>query len=347
MAARDSSVIVNPDLLAEDYIPEKIPGREQQLKAIGRCLMPALSRNKPLHAWLSGASGSGKTATSKYVLKQMQLEANVRGIYVNCWECHTLHLVMERIVTDLRLLHTAQSSTTYKLMKFQRHIQAEPFIIVLDEVDKPEPKEKNTILYSLSTLGKVGLICISNDKLAFYSLEDRVKSRLNPVQLDFFPYTPEDLVEILNDRANLSLVPGCWNGQLLENIANLSGGDARVAIQTLKDAAYDAGANRDKIIGESHIRNGWKNALNWKRTYLLEKLTPDHRLLYGLVKNNPGIVSGNLWQTYMLQARERGTEPIAIRTFSKYMSQFRDLGLIRVEPAKVKEGNVRKFYVVE
>lgn len=348
MVARESaSIIVNPDLLAEDYLPEKIPGREGQLKALGHSLTPALSRNKPMHAWLFGASGSGKTATSRYVLKQMRQEANVNGVYVNCWESHTLHFIMEKIVTDLRLLHTAQSSTTYKLMKFQRHIQSEPFIIVLDEIDKPEPKERNTILYALSTLGKVGLLCISNDKLAFYTLEERVKSRLNPVQVEFHPYTKADLLEIISQRADLSLTPGTWSRQLLEKIVNLSGGDARVAIQTLKDAANDAQINRDKVIAESHIRNGWKNAQNWKRTYLLETLTPDHRLLYNLVKDNPGIVSGSLWQTYMLQTKEKGGEPIAVRTFSKYVSRLRDLGLIRVEPARVKEGNVRKFYVIE
>jgi len=40
-------------------------------------------------------------------------------------------------------------------------------------------------------------------------------------------------------------------------------------------------------------------------------------------------------------------EPIANRTFSKYCGKLRDMGLVRIEPAKVKEGNVRKFIVIQ
>src|SRR5574341_421267 len=256
----EEHIIINPDDLAEEYVPDKIPGRDKQLLELSNCLKPALFRRKPGHSWLYGPSGSGKTATSKYVLRHMETEANVKGIYVNCWECHTLHLVMERIVTELRILHTAQSSTTYKLLKFQKYIQLNPFLIVLDEIDKPEPKERNNILYTLSTTANVGLICISNDRLALYSLDDRVRSRLNPRPIEFQPYSEKELLAILTQRAGLSLLPRSWNDKILQRIASVSGGDARMAIHTLKDSAHDAEIHRDKSISESHIRNGLKNS---------------------------------------------------------------------------------------
>lgn len=343
----EEHIIINPVDLAEEYVPDKISGRDIQLLELANCLKPSLIRRKPAHSWLYGPSGSGKTATSKYVLRHMDSQANIKGVYVNCWECHTLHLVMEKIVTELRILHTAQSSTTYKLLKFQKHIQLNPFLIVLDEIDKPEPKERNNILYTLSTTANVGLICISNDRLALYSLDDRVRSRLNPRPIEFQPYNENELIAILTQRAALSLLPKSWNDNILQRIASVSGGDARMAIHTLKDSAHDAEINRDKAITESHIRNGLKNSVAWKRIYLLEQLTADHKILFEIVKNNPGITSGELWQNYILECRERGMEPIAVRTFSKYTARLRDVGLVRMEPAKVKEGNIREFYVID
>jgi cell division control protein 6 len=343
----EGHIIINPGDLAEEYVPDKIPGRDKQLLELANCLKPALFRRKPAHSWLYGPSGTGKTATSKYVLRQMESEAKIKGVYVNCWEYHTLHLVMEKIVTELRILHTAQSSTTYKLLKFQKHIQFNPFLIVLDEIDKPEPKERNNILYTLSTTANVGLICISNDRLALFSLDDRVRSRLNPRHIEFLPYTENELIAILTQRAGLSLLPKSWNDKVLQRIASISGGDARMAIHTLKDSAHDAEINRDKAITESHIRNGLKNSSGWKKTYLLEQLTPDHKILFMIIEKNPSITSGELWQNYILECRERGTEAIAVRTFSKYTARLRDVGLIRMEPAKVKEGNIRKFYSLE
>lgn len=342
-----TSILVKPDLLAEIYVPDNIHGREKELLSLANCLEPALSRKKPIHAWLYGSSGTGKTATSKYVLRKMESEAGIKGVYVNCWEYHTLHLVMERIVTEMRIFHTAQSSTTYKLTKFQKHIQFNPFLIVLDEIDKPEPKERNSILYILSTVANVGLICISNYRMAFYGLEDRARSRLNPKHIEFLPYSENDLLSILSQRASMSLLPNSWTDKVLQKIASLSGGDARIAIHTLKDSAYYAEINRDKTITEYHITNGLKNAVSWKRAYLLEQLTADHKLLYDIIKKNPAITSGKLWQTYILTCKERGAEIIAVRTFSKYTGKLRDIGIIRVEPAKVKEGNIRRFYALE
>ena len=73
-------------------------------------------------------------------------------------------------------------------------------VIVLDEIDQPPPKERNAILYNLSDIPKVGLICACNSQHVYHGLEERVKSRLNPMRLHFDEYNHEELFEILSRR---------------------------------------------------------------------------------------------------------------------------------------------------
>lgn len=339
----DYGLIINPDLLSEEYLPENIPGGDPQIKELSFCLKPALKRNKPVHAWLHGKSGTGKTATSKYILRQIGLEAGIKGQYINCWEENSLHFVMSEIMRELRILHTDQSNTPLKIEKFKRVIKNEPFILILDEIDQVPPKEKENILYNLATLGNLGLICISNSRTTLFDLEDRVKSRLSPETIEFRPYSTSDLLYILKQRAELSLLPGSWSDSTIDTIAELADGDARVGIQTLKNAAYHADHENETKIKDSHIQKGFSKAHTLKVTYQLRKLTEDHRMLFEIVKQNPGIQSDLLWQAYLDKVNEMKTESIANRTFSKYCGKLRDVGLIRIEPAEVKEGNVRRF----
>ncbi len=83
-----------------------------------------------------------------------------------------------------------------------------------------------------------------------------------------------------------------------------------------------------------------------KKAYLLNKLTPDHKILYEIVKSRKEILSNQLWEAYLSEARKRKVKPIASRTYSEYVNKLRDLGLIKAERARVR-GKVRVFRVVE
>jgi Cdc6-like AAA superfamily ATPase len=83
-----------------------------------------------------------------------------------------------------------------------------------------------------------------------------------------------------------------------------------------------------------------------KKTYLLNKLTTDHRILYDVIKSRKEILSNELWEAYLSGAKKKGIQPIALRTYSEYVNKLRDLGLIKADRARVR-GKVRVFRVVE
>lgn len=159
-----AGIICDADALAEDYVPVEVPGREHQIAELKRCMWPVVKKARPLHAWLYGGAGVGKTSVAKHVLAKLQTEMGVQGVYVNCWEHSTLYAVADKVVYDLRLLRADRTASVVKLEVLMRHLGRKPFILVLDEIDKPLPRDRNTILYNLLALPYAGLVCVCNSR---------------------------------------------------------------------------------------------------------------------------------------------------------------------------------------
>lgn len=338
----EPTIVTNPDILGETYIPANIPARDPQIQELTFCLAPALKKKKPIHAWVFGKPGTGKTLIAKLILRKIEREAYVNGVYINCWEQNSYYSVLDKLVRELRILGAEKLNTSYKLERLELFLGRKPFVIVLDELDQPKRTERDSIIYNLCGLGNVGLICVCNSRSVLYSMDERIKSRLNAKQIEFNPYTEDDLVYILERRAELALHPQSWNRNTLSRIASLAEGDARVAIQTLKNSAYNAENDLAGKIREKHIKEGYNSAKDIKKTYLLNKLTTHHRLLYDLVKEKKTIHSGKLWKLYLERCASLKKQPIALRTFSEYMNKLIELDLVQWDRALVR-GKVRVF----
>jgi len=212
------------------------------------------------------------------MFQEFKREAYVSGVYVNCWENNSYYSVLDKLVRELRILGAEKLNTSYKLERLELFLGNKPFVIVLDEIDQPKAKERDSIIYNLCNIGNVGLVCVCNSRSVLYSMDERIRSRLNAKQIEFNPYTEDDLAYIL-EKAELALHPDSWKRKTLTRIASLAEGDARVAIQTMKNAAYNAENDLRQKIKENHIREGYNSAKDIKKTYLLNKLTTHHRLL--------------------------------------------------------------------
>lgn len=335
-------ILLDPDTLNENHLPQDIHARATQLKHIETRLRPIVEGREPTNCWLHGRPGAGKTATAKCTLRKLEKEAGIRGVYVNCWENPTVFSVLECVARELRMLGAEKLSTSFKLERLKKHLANERLIVVLDEIDQPPPKERNAILYNLSAFPKVGLICVCNSQYVYFELEERVKSRLNPARIFFDEYSPSDLHGILEQRARYALTPGAYTGQLLRTIAGLADGDARIAIQTLKNAACQAERNNHEQIGPAHVKEAWNSAKDLKKTYMLRKLTEHHRLLYELIAKKTVILSGDLWRSYLKRCNATNIKPIANRTYSSYCNKLVELGLVQAKRAAI-QGKVRVF----
>jgi len=342
--AGDHAVLKNPDLLKETHIPLNIPERDPQISELLNCLKPARNRKKPIHSWLYGKPGTGKTLTAKYVLGKMEKESWVKGLYVNCWENNSYYSILDKIVRDLRILGAEKLSTSFKLERLKHAIGSVPFIIILDEIDMLKKTDMDSVVYNLCNVGNVGLIFICNTTDTLFSMDERIRSRLNAKFIEFIPYSAEELRNIIKQRAEFALRPDSLGRGVLMKIAKISRGDARTAFQTLKHAAYNAENDFSGKIGAKHVKEAYSSVKDLKKIYLLNKLSSNHRLLYEIVKERKEINSGMLWKEYLEKCRKLKKKPIALRTFSEYMNKLIELDLVQWDRALVR-GKVRVFKI--
>jgi Cdc6-like AAA superfamily ATPase len=240
----EARILTNPGVLDGDHLPGRMLRNGQRIAEIEDYLSPILRRQRPIHLWLYGAPGTGKTATARYILEKMQRKSGIKGTYVNCWHHDSLYSILDYITAELRILRAEEQRTARKLEKFKQHLKQEPFLLILDEMDKPSPKDRASIIYCFCCLPKVGLISISNTCDPLFEFDARVRSRLNPALVVFGPYSSDDLAAILTERAQDALASGSWDRKLLRQMAELANGDARIALQTLKKAAWIAERDR-------------------------------------------------------------------------------------------------------
>ena len=225
MHGQEAAILINAEVLCDRYIPDEIHARQDIIKEFLRYLYPLTEGRRPINCWFHGRTGTGKTATGRWIQYKLEREFGIKGIYVNCWENPTFFSVLDYIAREVRMLGAEKLSTSFKLERLKRHIEKERLIVFLDEIDQSPPRERNAILYNLSGFPALGLICASNSQYSYFDLEERVKSRFNPARVIFKTYSTEQMMEILSRRAIESLIPGSYSNEILYEITELSAGD--------------------------------------------------------------------------------------------------------------------------
>jgi archaeal cell division control protein 6 len=91
----DETLVSNESALDFDFIPRNLPYREQQQKYIATCISPLLKGRMGKHLFVHGTPGVGKTASIKWVLRDLHEETDeVYCIFVNCWHQNTTYKVL-------------------------------------------------------------------------------------------------------------------------------------------------------------------------------------------------------------------------------------------------------------
>jgi cell division control protein 6 len=254
-ADRGSSIIRSEEVLLPEYLPDEILHREKELQAIADSIKPLLQRRTSNNLFIHGSSGSGKTTCMKYLLKQLSEQSSgALPVYVNCWENPTQMSVYNRIIEEMRLPLPRRGLATDeifdRIMQFTKNYK-KPILLVLDEMDG---LRHDKLLYVVSRSNEqrltFGIIGISNNKTLLSKLDSRIRSSLRFSEMEFRPYSEEQIVSILRMRAERALEPGSFDDKLLLKIArSADDGSARVALERLWKAAKHAEkSNKPKIM---------------------------------------------------------------------------------------------------
>ena len=91
----------NREILRPSYIPDELPHRQEQINQLASILVTALKGDRPSNVLIFGKTGTGKTASVKYLGKEIRKadsEFNrVSYLYMNCEVVDTQYGVLQNI----------------------------------------------------------------------------------------------------------------------------------------------------------------------------------------------------------------------------------------------------------
>src|SRR4030043_1391727 len=139
----DANLFKDREVLRHDYIPEKLPHREEQIQLLGATVAPVLRDARCSNIFIYGKTGTGKTAVAKYVLSHLESKAKeygaqVKFCYINCRMTGSEYRVFAALSQSLGLSIPFTGLSVGEVFdRFRNGLDASRtiFIVVLDEVD--------------------------------------------------------------------------------------------------------------------------------------------------------------------------------------------------------------------
>ena len=368
-ALRRPRIFKNREVMRSDYVPDRLPHRDEHIRRLGEILAPALSLSRPSNVFIYGKTGTGKTAVVKYVFKRFEEVARKENLplafaYVNCrisgTEYKALSELCEAIGVRVPFTGLSKAEVYNRLRKGLRE-KGLLLVACFDEVDALVKSYGDNLLYELTRInegmegGGLSLVGTSNDLHFKDYLDPRVLSSLSEEELVFHPYTAMELVDILSERAELAF----HDGTVPQNVINLCAalaaaehGDARRAIDLLRVAAEVAERNGDERVEERHVRIA-QSIIERGRIFEALSTLPLHSKLVLtslLLLTKNGIndpISGMIYQTYREVCGLIGVEPLTDRRVSTLISELDMLGVVKSDLVNMgRRGRTRKIVLL-
>lgn len=348
----------NREILRPSYIPDELPHRKEQINQLASILATALRGDRPSNVLIFGKTGTGKTASVKYLGKEIKKADSqynrVNYLYMNCEVVDTQYGVLQNIGNmfidnfNERIPFTGWSTErVYNILREKIDETNRVVILVLDEIDKLVYKSGDDVLYHLSRINddlqnaKVSLIGISNDLKFTEFLDPRVKSRLGEEKMVFPPYNADQLRDILKQRSELAFFPGVIDASvppLCSALAAQEHGDARRALDLLRVAAEIAERNGDDKVMEAHVYKA-KNKIELDcvteaiRTLPTQSKLVLMSILINEEKEDGRLTTGDVYEIYRELSQITGITILTQRRVTDLISELDMLGIIH---ARVK-----------
>ena len=325
MLSAEESLFVNEIALDFDYLPKLLPHRDHHQFEMATCIKPLFQKRSGKHILITGKPGIGKTAATRFVLRDMHRETDkIMPIYINCWKKDTAHKVVVEICNQLNYKWVINKKTDELLTAISEILNKKAAVFVLDEVDKLESEQ---IIYQLlEDIYHKCLFLITNEKDWLAKLDTRVRSRLIPELMEFEPYNYQETCDILKQRVEYAFVPGVWGEdafeQIVEKTAKLE--DIRTGIFLLKETGTIA-ENRSSRKIELQDAEKAISKLESFKIRDSKDLTDSEKEILTLIKEHSG---NNMTEIFEIYNKH---DNVSYRTFQRRIKNLEESGLIRTE----------------
>ena len=343
--------------LGHAFNPQQLPHRRDEISALVNNLVEALRGHAPSNMNLYGRPGSGKTAVTRFVCRDLESKGaaegcKIRTVEINCRNIDTKYRVLAEIGNKLAeegddtIPFTGwPADKVFERVRARMQAREGVHVIVLDEIDHLVRKgtEGDDLLYSLTSLN-IGLldgafccvIGISNDLAFTEMLDPRVQSRLAPIDVVFSPYNAAQLEDVLRPRANRGIKNDALDEAVIPLCAALAAkedGDARRALDLLRISVQQAEQSEVSTVGINHVRQA-QNQLEFDQiTPTIQNLPLQQKLvLFSIIINEKNglsnISTGEVYGTYEMACENAGERPLTSRRVSSLISGLDMAGII-------------------
>lgn len=348
--AKMPRIFVDESKLALEYVPDRIPHREEELRKLVNIFSPVLKT--PLisvRSVIIGSPGTGKTMLAKKLGAYLQRESpDLLFVHVNCRAERTLTNVVRNIVravsAPLPLRGLSAEELLSALLGFLQSANKRLFL-VLDDADF-FLEDSADMLYlftrvqeTLKRPGTISSLFVLHSLHALLSLDDWTKGALSSEALVLQKYGVDELRDIVAYRVEEAFAPGAVTDGAIDVCAELSAvyGSARYALELIYRAgklAESCGAL--KVLPE-HVREA-RAALppsvpleEISNLSLHEKmiLLAIARLLKSSEKSKA--TSGEVEKEYQFICKENFVKPVKHTQFWKLLRNLAKSGLIETQ----------------
>lgn len=352
--AIESKVLIkNRKTLTIDYVPERLPFRNNESTIIAQTLSVVLRGGRPSNLLIFGKPGTGKTAVVKNVIERLRNKTNHLNIqitvpFVNAKTANTSYKILYEVAEmmginkeekKLQVHFTGLSlgEATDRILDYIRRKNLR-VVLVIDEIDSLVDKNGDDILYNFTRANErisaeqfISLIGISNSLTFKDKLDPRVRSSLSEEEMVFNPYTIEQLREILVDRCKLAFNEYGIHMAAINLCAAMAGretGDARKAIDLLRVAAEIAEREGSSAVKEIHIRVAQQKIDRDTNYEILKNSTTHTKILILAIINSKNGNTGEMYDIYSSLCTRLELEPLTQRRITQIISELDQLGLV-------------------
>jgi cell division control protein 6 len=366
----------NRDVLdVDDYQPEELIERDEQIDEYASALEPILNGWKPNNIFVYGKTGTGKTATTHYMLNwlrhdlqeqssdtddrnennQNRISNNFEVIYLNCEALTSSYQVAVELLNDLRdEAHQVATrghapNDIYNWLFEEIENRNGVVLIVLDEVD--HIGDDDSILYQLARAestnnlesSNLGVIGISNDFSFREDLSPKVRDSLCEKEILFPAYNATELAEILKRRAEKALYDDAYDMGVLNSSAAYAAkdkGSARQAIDILRNAGDLARKKDLEIIKPDLVKEAKGIVERGRVSEMIEGLSPHgkyalHALAIASQENETPIRTKELYDYYRVVCQREQTDTLSVRALRDHLAELDLIGIAKEDQRNV------------
>ncbi|XP_025423700.1 cell division control protein 6 homolog isoform X1 [Sipha flava] len=330
---------------------DSLPGREEQIN----CLKSFLEKHTKDHVsasmYVSGPPGTGKTVSLHSLFVSDLVINNFNVVYVNCSMIKSANCVYAKIAEILKLGCRVQRECILTIEQYLK-TKHKSILLVLDEIDQLSSKNQS-ILYKLfewPTIpqSKLIVIGIANS----LDLTDRLlpmlktKISLQPLLLNFPPYTKTELFNIITHRLENAGVAQVFPSNAIQLLAAKIAsfrGDVRCALDVTRQVIEIADEKTDKKIELNDVIAVLNNVYstsgaldindeNSEKLPLLQELVVCALLLLlSSSKKSQVITIGRLFDVFKTICSKRNIQVRDLSEFITMCSLIETRGIIKIQ----------------